>query len=177
MVPMLGAAIGEGVRRKFAALAAVLDERSRRQWAAAEPVSLAWGGVSMVSAATGLSRTTVNAGVRQLRERAGPGAVPVDARVRRPAGGGKPLAAVDTAIVAALDELVGPGTRGDPMSPLRWTPKTTAKLAAGLTRRGQAVSARAVAALPPFEFAQGRRRTACRAAARPTRDRPTPTSP
>ena len=117
MFSMLDATIRNGVRRKFEALAPVLDERSRRQWAAAEAMSLGWGGVSMVSAATGLSRTTVNAGVRELRERAGPGAVPVDARVRRPGGGGKPLAEVDPAIVAVLDELVGPETRGDPMSP------------------------------------------------------------
>ena len=144
---MLEAAIGGGIRTKFEALAPVLDERSRRQWAAAEAMALGWGGASMVAAATGLSRTTVNVGVRELRERAGPDAVPVVARVRRPGGGSKPLAAVDPAIVAALDELVGPGTRGDPMSPLRWTLKSTAKLAAELTRRGHPVSARAVAAL------------------------------
>ncbi len=114
-----------------------------------------------MSAATGLSRTTVNVGVRELRERAGPHAVPVAARVRRRGGGNKSLAAVDPAIVAALDELVGPDTRGDPMSPLRWTLKSTAKLAAELTRRGHPVSARTVAAmLKASDYSlQGNRKT------------------
>ncbi len=158
---MLDPAIGDGVRRKFEALGPVLDERSRRQWAAAEAMALGWGGVSAVAAATGLSRTTVNLGVRELRARAGSAAGPVGPRVRSAGGGRKPLAAADPAIVAALDELVGPSTRGDPTSPLRWTLKSTARLAAELTRRGHRVSARTVAALLKAQdySLQGNRKT------------------
>jgi hypothetical protein len=126
-----------------------MDERVRRQWAAAEAVSLSWGGVSAVARATGMSRTTIRAGIRELREREreGTGAGPRAARVRRAGGGGKPLTQTDPAIVRALDELVGPVTRGDPTSPLRWTLKSTRRLAAELTGRGHPVSARTVAAL------------------------------
>src|SRR5207247_10366516 len=77
----------ERIRRKFDALGPVMDERMRRQWAAAEAAELGWGGVSAVADATGLSRTTVTAGLRELRERAEqPGAPP--ARIR-PNGGGR----------------------------------------------------------------------------------------
>ncbi len=144
---MRDAIIAEGIRRKFEALGPVLDERSRRQWAGAEAMAVGWGGVSVVALATGMSRTTIGVGVGELRERAKPGGVPVTKRVRRPGGGSKPLVTLDPEIRAALDELVGPETRGDPMSPLRWTLKSTSKLAAELTSRGHPVSARTVAAL------------------------------
>jgi hypothetical protein len=110
-------------------------------------MSLGWGGASVVSMATGLSRTTIREGVRELLEREKTGAASAAARVRRPGGGGKPLVQSDPAIVQALEELVGPQTRGDPMSPLRWTLKSTSRLAAELTARGHPVSARTVAAL------------------------------
>ena len=144
---MHDAMIAEGIRRKFEALEPVLDERSRRQWAGAEAMAVGWGGVSVVALATGLSRTTIGVGVGELRERAKPGGPPVTMRVRRPGGGSKPLVMVDPAIRAALEALVAPQTRGDPMSPLRWTLKSTSKLAAELTRQGHPVSARTVAAL------------------------------
>ena len=139
--------IAEGIRRKFEALEPVLDERSRRQWAGAEAMAVGWGGVSVVSLATGLSRTTVGLGVRELQVRSRPDAPAVTTRVRRPGGGSKPLLAVDPQIVAELEALIAPETRGDPMSPLRWTLKSTGNLAAELTRRGHRVSARKVAAL------------------------------
>ena len=144
---MHDATVADGIRRKFEALEPVLDERARRQWAGAEAMAVGWGGVSVVARATGLSRTSVGAGVRELRERAKPGAAPVTARVRRPGGGSKPLATVDPTIAQALEALVAPQTRGDPMSPLRWTLKSTSRLAAELTGQGHPVSARKVAAL------------------------------
>ena len=144
---MHDAMIAEGIRRKFEALKPVLDERSRRQWAGAEAMAVGWGGVSAVALATGLSRTTIGVGVSELRGRARPGGPPVTMRVRRPGGGSKPLVRVDPAIRAALEALVAPQTRGDPMSPLRWTLKSTSNLAAELTRQGHPVSARTVAAL------------------------------
>jgi DDE family transposase len=144
---MHDAAVAEGIRRKFVSLDAVMDERVRRQWAASEARSLSWGGISTVAAATGMSRTTIRVGIRELRERDKPGAAPPTSRVRRAGGGGKPLTQTDPTIAAALEELVAPLTRGDPMSPLRWTLKSTSRLAAELTRRGHPVSARTVAAL------------------------------
>ena len=135
----------ERIRRKFQALAPVLDERARRQWAATEALELPWGGVTAVSAATGLSRTTITAGIRDLQA---PGAAPMAAgRTRRPGGGRKFVEETDPGLWDALDALIDPVTRGDPESPLRWTCKSTRRLAAELGRQGHPVSARTVAAL------------------------------
>jgi hypothetical protein len=133
------------IRRKFQALAPLLDERARRHWAAAEAAELAWGGVTAVAAATGLSRATVAAGLRELR---GPNAVSVPVgQVRRPGGGRKLAEVADPGLSAALDALIDPVTRGDPESPLRWTCKSTRRLATELSRQGHPVSASTVAAL------------------------------
>ena len=118
----------------------------RRQWAAAEARELGWGGVTAVAAATGLSRTTVTAGVAELdldpcRRLAESG------RVRRPGGGRRPLTETDPGLAAALEALVEPMTRGDPESPLRWTCKGTRRLAVELSRQGHPVGERTVASL------------------------------
>jgi hypothetical protein len=135
----------ERIRRKFQALAPVLDERARRQWAAAEASDLPWGGVTAVAAATGLSRTTITAGLRELDD---PRAAPAPAgRVRRPGGGRKLVEEADPGLADALEALIEPLTRGDPESPLRWTCKSTRRLAEELARHGHPVSARTVAAL------------------------------
>ena len=145
---MHDASVAEWIRRKFDSLDPVMDERVRRQWAASEAISLSWGGISAVAMGTGMSRSTIRAGIRELRERELAGGVAAPpARVRRPGGGGKPLVQTDPAITRALEDLVAPQTRGDPMSPLRWTLKSTSRLAAELTGRGHPVSARTVAAL------------------------------
>lgn len=136
----------KSIRRKFRALRPGMDERLRRQWAAAEARELGRGGVTAVARATGLSRTTITAGCHELdlpvRQRE-QGA----ARVRRPGGGRRRLAETDPELLTALEALVEPVTRGDPESPLRWTCKSTAKLAAELTRQQHPVSDRTVAAL------------------------------
>jgi hypothetical protein len=121
------------IQRKFQSLAPLLDERSRRQWAATEAVELAWGGVTSVAAATGLSRTTIAAGVRELQSR-DDGTLP-EPRIRRPGGGRKCLVDTDPGLLWALDALIDPLTRGDPQSPLRWTCKSTRRLAAELSRQ------------------------------------------
>jgi hypothetical protein len=123
----------------------VLDERARRHWAATEALELGWGGISAVAQATGLARDTIRAGIRELRQRPAP--PPGAGRIRRPGGGRKPLAELDPGLSQALDALVDPATRGDPASPLRWTCKSTARLAAALTGQGHPVSPRTVAAL------------------------------
>ena len=136
----------KSIRRKFRALRPGMDERLRRQWAAAEARELGRGGVTAVARATGLSRTTITAGCHELE-------LPVKqreqdaARVRRPGGGRRRLAETDPELLTALEALVEPATRGDPESPLRWTCKSTAKLAAELTRQQHPVSDRTVAAL------------------------------
>ena len=120
----------------------------RRQWAAAEALSIGWGGVTAVSRATGLSRNTVDAGIREIgvREKQR-GRVVVSARIRREGGGRKPIAEADPAISGMLDDLVEPLTRGDPQSPLRWTCRSTRNLAEELQRRGHVVGERTVAML------------------------------
>jgi hypothetical protein len=143
---MQDAAVVERIRVKFQALSAVMDERMRRHWAAAEAMALAWGGVSLVALATGLSRTTITTGLRELRsqEFAGPS---LQGRVRRPGGGRQLVEVADPELPAALDALVEPLTRGHPESPLRWTCKSTRRLAEELCRQHHPVSPRTVAAL------------------------------
>jgi hypothetical protein len=141
---MHDAAVIERMRQKYLTMAPVLDERSRRLWAATESLQLGWGGVTCVAAATGLSRTTIAVGLRELRER-NPDEAP-SPRIRRPGGGRKHLLDTDLGLWAALDALVEPTTRGDPETPLRWTCKSTRRLAAELRRQGHSISARTVAA-------------------------------
>ena len=134
------------IRRKYRALRVEMDERGRRQWAAAEARELGWGGVTAVAHATGLSRTTINAGLREL-------ALPARqreteaARVRRPGGGRHRLSETDPDLLVALEALIEPATRGDPESPLRWTCKSTRRLADELTRQHHPISANSVATL------------------------------
>lgn len=134
------------IRRKYHALRVELDERVRRQWAAAEARELGWGGVVCVARATGLSRTTITAGLRELDLPARQRTVEA-ARVRRPGGGRKPLIQTDPELLAALESLIEPATRGDPQSPLRWTCKSIRRLADELTHQHHPVGANTVAAL------------------------------
>ena len=103
------------IRGKYESLAPAFNEASLRLWVAAEARSLGRGGVSTVSRATGLSRNTVMAGLRELDDPAH-GSRLASGRVRRPGGGRKRATAVQPELGAALDQLVSPATRGDPMS-------------------------------------------------------------
>jgi hypothetical protein len=138
--------VRESVAARYAALRPYLDERRRRLWAAVEARSLGRGGVTAVAAATGLRRNTVATGLREL-EAAGRSEGPADERVRSPGGGRKGLATHDPTLLRDLEDLVEPLTRGDPMSPLRWTCKSTRQLAAELTAQGHPASHQTVAAL------------------------------
>jgi transposase len=135
----------ERIRRKFQALEVVLDERSRRQWAAAEAKELGYGGVSAVARATGFARDTIQLGLRELEYRQQHPEEPTPDRLRKTGGGRKQLTQTDPALVSALEALVEPLTRGDPESPLRWTCKSTRTLADELSRRGHGVGYRTVA--------------------------------
>src|SRR5919206_2112361 len=144
------------IQAKFEALRPYLDERRRRLWAAAEAMVLGRGGITAVANATGLERTTIRAGIGELQVNPTAGtetepeteaAAAADRlqRVRAPGGGRKPLITEDPALVHDLEALVEPTTRGDPMSPLRWTCKSTRQLAAELVRQGHQVSHTTVA--------------------------------
>jgi hypothetical protein len=127
---------------KFAFVSPVLDERATRLWAAAESLAIGYGGDALVSAATGLARDRIRRGRAELKQE-----VEVTARVRRPGAGRPRLEATQPGIMAALEALVDPLTRGDPTSPLRWTCKSKAKLAAVLTKQGWEISATTVGLL------------------------------
>jgi hypothetical protein len=137
----------EQIRSKYSALKSVMDERMRRQWAGAEAEAYGWGGVRAVSTATGLSPNTIRKGMAELKARRLVPKTPVEKRLRREGGGRKRSTEADPGLSAALERLVAPATRGDPESPLRWTAKSTARLAEELTRQGHAVSASTVGRL------------------------------
>ena len=127
---------------RFATIAPHLNERQRRLWVGTEARALGRGGVSLVARATGVSRPTVHKAQEELDD------LPeMNGRVRRAGGGRKRLRELDPGLEAALDALVDPDTRGDPMSPLRWTCKSTGQLALALTRGGHPVSAATVATM------------------------------
>jgi hypothetical protein len=137
------------VRTKYKSLSHLLDEPARRAWAAVEAQAFGWGGVSLVAKATGISRGTIHVGLKDLAAGISSGADRSrDARrMRRPGGGRRPLTHYRPGLVAELERLVEPTTCGDPMSPLRWTCKSTSELAHALSKKGQSVSPRTVAAL------------------------------
>jgi Rhodopirellula transposase DDE domain len=138
----------EAVRTKFQLLQPLMTERLRRQWAACEAQTLGRGGVRLVAQATGLSRTTVWAGRKELQRRARrPQDDLTPERVRAPGGGRHLVEDDDPTLQTALLALVEASTRGDPQSPLCWTSKSTRKLAEELAAQGHAVSHQTVAVL------------------------------
>jgi transposase len=135
----------ERIQRKYRSLDPVLDERSRRQWAAAEAQEYGYGGVTAVASATGLARDTIQAGLRELAYRLRHPEKATPERLRQPGGGRKALTQADPELTSALEALVEPLTRGDPQSPLRWTCKSTRRLAEELSCQGHRVGYRTVA--------------------------------
>lgn len=124
---------------KYAAVSSVLDERGRRLWAAAESRAIGYGGDSIVSDATGLARQTIRQGRSEIEA-----GVEQSERIRRPGAGRPRLEDEQPGLDEALERLVDPLTRGDPTSPLRWTCKSRAKLAAALCQDGWSVSSTSV---------------------------------
>jgi len=124
---------------KYVAVSSALDERGRRLWASAESRAIGYGGDSVVSAATGLARKTIRNGRSEIER-----GDKLTGRVRR-CGAGRPrLEDRQLGLADALEKLVEPVTRGDPMSLLRWTCKSRAKLAAALTLEGWSISSTTV---------------------------------
>jgi Rhodopirellula transposase DDE domain len=135
-----GVQAAELVARKYAVLRPHLDEKQRRLVLGIEAAEFGRGGITMVAEATGVHPDTVARGVRELE-----GGPEPQVRVRAPGGGRKKMAEVDPELAVRLRELVDPVTRGDPMSPLVWTTKSTRNLAGALSAMGHPVSDRTVA--------------------------------
>jgi hypothetical protein len=129
----------EIIREKYKAISPLLDERSRRLWAATESRSLGHGGDSIVSRATGLGRARIRSGRAELEA-----GLEDKNRIRRPGGGRPKLTTRQPELDGALDRLIDPVTRGDPESPLRWTTKSTERLAEALRADGHSVSSSSV---------------------------------
>ena len=139
-------ATDEVLQAKFAALKPLLDERLRRIWAGVEARAIGRGGISQVARATGLSRATVRAGVREIQaQTAAPGEGPrPSGRLRRAGAGRKALSDRQPGLLAALERHLEPVTHGEPKSPLRWTCRSAAHLATALRAEGHRVSERSV---------------------------------
>ena len=128
----------------YDALSPQLSERTRRQFAGAVVKTAGQSNVSFVARSLGMSRNTVRTGLREINTTDGD---LLFSRIRQEGGGRKRLTSVDANLVADLEALVDPLSRGDPVSPLRWTCKSTSNLSRALKEKGHNVSPRTVAAL------------------------------
>jgi hypothetical protein len=135
------------VQMKYNKLGSMMDERLKRHWAACEALALGYGGISAVSRATGLSRTTIRQGIAEVNQEMPQLTQEIKDRIRRPGGGRRSLVETDTTLRSDLETLIADSTRGDPVSPLQWTCKSTRVLAAELQKQGHQVSHMTVARL------------------------------
>ena len=126
------AGLRTGIRRRYQELSRALDERGRRLFAAAEARAYGHGGVSVVSRITGIARSTIVRGIREIQEQVQVGS----GRIRQAGGGCKAKDFEDRTLLPDLERLVEPDTRGDPMRPLRWTSQSLRHLAQALKARG-----------------------------------------
>ena len=135
------AGLRTGIRRRYQELSRSLDERGRRLFAAAEARAYGHGGVSVVSRITGIARSTIVRGIREIREQVQMGS----GRIRQAGGGRKAKDFEDRTLLPDLERLVEPDTRGDPMRPLRWTSQSLRHLAQALKARGHSVCPHVIA--------------------------------
>lgn len=149
------------IESRYRSLSVLMDERMRRQWAAAESRAYGWGGVRAVGSVIGMSPNTIRKGLAELAVRDENPEAPVELGLRRKGGGRKKHTESDPQLLQALESLVEPTTRGDPESPLRWTLKSTSQLAQELTRQKHPISPRTVGRLlNELEYSlQGNRKT------------------
>src|ERR1051326_3450321 len=147
------------LERKYRALRPVLNERTRRLWAATEARALGRGGISLVHRATGIGERAIRNGVKELQSVTADNetdiptpVAPVEGaigahegcslppeRIRRPGAGRKSLLSRDPTLLADLEALLDPVTRGDPQSPLRWCCKSLYQIKAALQDRGHSI--------------------------------------
>lgn len=136
----------QSIARKYESLCSSMNERTRRLWAAAEARELGYGGAAIVHRATGLDPKTISRGTRELNEQKNSPIHPEKVRsIRQKGGGRKALRSKDATFLSDLDSLIEPTVRGDPMSGIRWTCKSTRKLAQELNQKGHVVSHMTVA--------------------------------
>lgn len=140
---MPDAHVVEWIRDKYIDLAESLDERGRRRWAAIEARSLGRGGTAAVAEAIGMSDRTIRNGIRELES----GVSLPAGRQRRQGAGRKPRKDEQPSLVAALEKMISPTTRGEPTNPLRWTCKSTRNLAAELQNQGYVIGTTTVRVL------------------------------
>ena len=114
-----------------------LNEKARRLFLASEAKTIGWGGIEKVSRATGVSSDTISKGCKELDDEP---KIIESGKIRKPGGGRKKLVDTDPTLLSDLDSLIEPTTRGDPESPLRWTCKSTRKLARELKNMGHNIS-------------------------------------
>jgi transposase len=137
--------IVEKIKTKYETIRPYLNERTSRIWVAVEAISLGRGGITKVSEAVGFSRTTIYAGINEVKGGRSVGsAEDIKHRIRKPGGGRKKVKDNDPGLLSDLESLLEPVTRGDPGGPLRWTCKSTTKLAAELRAMGHQVGQRTV---------------------------------
>jgi hypothetical protein len=120
------------IQSHFVQATEFLDERGRRLFAANEALAHGYGGVTATAAATGLARSTINRGIRELRLASNP----IGSRIHRPGGGRKSAVAHQPGLPAALEVLIEDATRGDPCSPLRWVSRSLRQLVKALAAQG-----------------------------------------
>jgi len=128
------------VQEKYQNLSALMDEKLKRHWAACEALAMGRGGISAVAQATGLSRNTIRKGIREIQDPTCHTSEDSQGRVRCPGGGRRRLTEKDKTLTRDLRQLLEATTRGDPMSPLLWTCKSTRRLAEELKQKGHAIS-------------------------------------
>ena len=148
-VIMVNPAMISTVRQKYEAIAPLLHEKARRCWAACEALSLGRGGISLVATATCLSRPTIRRGIAEIQagDHDSVGPRPNRPHIRQPGGGRHSIAEADGTLIRDLKRLIDPATRGDPMSPLLWTCKSTRTLADALIEMGHDLSHQTVGRL------------------------------
>lgn len=158
----------DAIKARFARLSPYLDERARRLFAANEALTAGWGGITAVSQATGIARSTIGRGLVELRS----AAAPLMGRIRRPGGGNKAKIEREPGLLEALEDLVQSAIRGDPEAALRWVSRSQRHLVRALAERGFTVSQKLVGRLlRRLGFSlQGNRKTR-EGAAHPDRDR------
>lgn len=133
--------IEKSIARKYNALCPEMDERARRIWAATEARELGYGGLSIIYRATGLDFKTISRGDADLKElEKRQGTLDQVRRIRQKGGGRKPLRIKNSNLIEDLNDLVEPTVRGDPMSGIRWTCKSTRKLADAMNKKGHKIS-------------------------------------
>ena len=140
------------IRERFSAVGRGLNERTRRLFAAIEARTAGYGGIAAASQATGIARSTIGRGLKDLDDPASLSGV-----VRRPGSRRRALTETDATLLEDLRRLLEPATKGDPMRPLRWVSKSHAKLAAALCAMGHQVSKSAIPKL--LEMLQYRRQS------------------